>query len=316
VSEKEPYIDFYTGDWKKDQAVARCSPATRGVWFDLLCGMHDDSRSGKLCGTADELARIARCSAAELVLALNELRTTGAADVTERNGTYTVVNRRMFRKAQEREANRLRQSRYRSQSGRNGSVAREVTRPPSISLPTSNKPPPPLETSGVDSKTRQALEEEVFECGVEDARRAVRTALEAGCSPAEIRAVVLAWCKRNGDLGAGYLHYRLMELRPGQEPDRGWPKQPPEVAEKKAVQSRAKREQTIEQDYQKSAAESDVAAAEREKKYGAELDAMDPAEVAEICRPHSQMAALLRKKQKSPLLRAWLLVQLELRAAK
>src|SRR5947209_6824115 len=70
---KEPFIDFYTGDWMKDQAVSRCAPATRGVWIDLLCGMHDDSRSGRLIGTADVLARLGRCSAAELVLALNDL---------------------------------------------------------------------------------------------------------------------------------------------------------------------------------------------------------------------------------------------------
>jgi hypothetical protein len=111
---KEPFLDLYTGDWMKDQAVSRCAPATRGIWLDLLCGMHDDSRSGELCGTADVLARLARCSAAELVLALTDLQITGAADVTERHGTFTVRNRRMFRKAQEREAARLRQSKHRS----------------------------------------------------------------------------------------------------------------------------------------------------------------------------------------------------------
>lgn len=110
---KEPFLDLYTGDWLKDQAVSRCAPATRGIWMDLLCGMHDDSRSGRLTGTADQLARLGRCSAAELVLALNDLQITGAADVTERNGLFTVINRRMYRKAQERENARLRQAKHR-----------------------------------------------------------------------------------------------------------------------------------------------------------------------------------------------------------
>lgn len=114
MADKEPYLDLYTGDWMKDQAVSRCSPATRGIWMDLLCAMHDDSRSGLLSGTADQLARLGRCSAAELALALTDLQITRTADVTERNGLITVINRRMYRKAQEREKSRLRTAKCRA----------------------------------------------------------------------------------------------------------------------------------------------------------------------------------------------------------
>lgn len=49
--------------------------------------------------------------------ALTEFQTTGAADVTERNGVITVVNRRMFREAQKLESNRLRQAKFRATHG-------------------------------------------------------------------------------------------------------------------------------------------------------------------------------------------------------
>lgn len=131
MGRKEPYIDFYTGDWMKDQAVSRCTPATRGVWIDLLCAMHDDGRSGKLCGTRDQLARLARCSTAELDHALADLQTTGAADVTERNGFVTVINRRMFRNSQERAKTRLRVAEHRaSKPVCNGDVTPKKRGPP------------------------------------------------------------------------------------------------------------------------------------------------------------------------------------------
>jgi len=64
---KLPAFQFYPGDWLKDAALARCTPATRGVWMDLLCAMHDLNRSGELRGTADQLARLARCQTVDLV---------------------------------------------------------------------------------------------------------------------------------------------------------------------------------------------------------------------------------------------------------
>lgn len=120
---KLPYLPFYTGDWLTDPAVSLCTPATRGVWIDLLAAMHQAGRSGELRGTCDQLARIARCSTADLTQALTDLQATEAAEVSERNGVITVVNRRMRREAQEREASRLRQSKFRaSHSSSNGGV--------------------------------------------------------------------------------------------------------------------------------------------------------------------------------------------------
>lgn len=104
---KHPHIQFYTGDWLKDPALSLCRPATRGVWIDLLCAMHEYNRSGELCGTGDQLARLARCSTVELTQALTELQTLHVAEVHQRNGGWVVANRRMKREAETREKRAL-----------------------------------------------------------------------------------------------------------------------------------------------------------------------------------------------------------------
>jgi len=116
---KFPHICFYTGDWMKDPRLSLCKPATRGVWIDLLCAMHEFDRSGELRGTTDQLARLARCSTEELVSALTELQTTGAADLLQRNGTWAIANRRMKKEAITREKRAVAGSIGGSKSGAN-----------------------------------------------------------------------------------------------------------------------------------------------------------------------------------------------------
>lgn len=95
----QPYLPLYTGDWMKDPKLSFCSPATRGIWIDLLCAMHELGRAGELRGTTEQLARLARCLPAELEAALTDLQSTDAASVEQRNGIWTVVCRRMKKAA-------------------------------------------------------------------------------------------------------------------------------------------------------------------------------------------------------------------------
>jgi hypothetical protein len=115
---KLPYIHLYKSDWKNDPALSLCSPATRGIWADLLFAMDDLDRTGQITGTAEELARTCRCSELQMRDAIAELNRTKAADVMERNGNFTVINRRMQREHKERLANRDRVYKHRS----NGTV--------------------------------------------------------------------------------------------------------------------------------------------------------------------------------------------------
>jgi hypothetical protein len=119
---KQPAIQFYTGDWMKSADLAMCSPATRGIWIDAICAMHDSDRSGTLAGTPDQLVRVLRCSLPELQAAIAELKATGTAGVTERNGVVTLTNRRMKAIYDARVATRERVRKHRCNGDRNEDV--------------------------------------------------------------------------------------------------------------------------------------------------------------------------------------------------
>jgi len=97
---KVGYLHLYTGDWLTDPALSLCSPATRGVWVDLICYMHRSNQGGKLIATREQLTRYARCSDIALDMAIYELQTTRTADIYERNGIVTVICRRLKREAE------------------------------------------------------------------------------------------------------------------------------------------------------------------------------------------------------------------------
>jgi len=117
---KPPAFQFYVRDWLTDTELSRCSPATRGIWIDLLAAMWVAPDRGKLTKlTFDELARTARCTAAEAETAIDELERTGTASVTRYKSVtamlskVTVECRRMVRDENERNSNAERQKRYR-----------------------------------------------------------------------------------------------------------------------------------------------------------------------------------------------------------
>jgi len=133
---KQPTMEFDIGDWRKDPNVSMCSSATRGIWFDMLCAMHELEKCGQLTGNYVQLGRIARCSADEARLAILELLNTKTADVLLCNGNVTeakncisdaytvlcnadcnavvtVINRRMKRAFDERISGNIRVSAHR-----------------------------------------------------------------------------------------------------------------------------------------------------------------------------------------------------------
>lgn len=134
---KLPAFQFYPGDWLKDARLSMCSPASRGIWIDLMCAMHELDRSGVITGTREQLARACRCSAVELGAAIEELASTGAATVTERHGVVTVVCRRMAREHKEKNDAKIRQARQRAKRDSHGNVTSKVTLHSSSSSSTS-----------------------------------------------------------------------------------------------------------------------------------------------------------------------------------
>lgn len=118
---KKPSFQFYPGDWLKDPSLRSCSPATRGIWMDLLCAIHEKDTCG-ISGTVDQLARIAGCFPDEMKTAIEELDRTGTADVEYGDAVVLVTSRRLERVAARRIRSRERAGTFRQKRQRNAGV--------------------------------------------------------------------------------------------------------------------------------------------------------------------------------------------------
>src|SRR4030042_2757190 len=107
-----PAFQFYPGDWIQDTRIL--TPATRGIWIDMLCFRWRSETRGTICGNLSQLSRLLSCTEQEAALALGELSDTNIADVTKCNDIVTVSNRRMVREETERVGTRSRVTRFRN----------------------------------------------------------------------------------------------------------------------------------------------------------------------------------------------------------
>jgi hypothetical protein len=117
--------------------------------------MHEDNRSGNVTGTIDQLCRAGRTTAAVLVQALSELSRSGTAQVNERDGIFSVTNRRMSRERRTREYERLRK-----QDQRVREKSRNCPGPSSISVSISRERPPDGALSQPERRSGQTAPED------------------------------------------------------------------------------------------------------------------------------------------------------------
>lgn len=97
---KLPSLQFYPADWRKDPGVQSLSYHDRGVWFEILCLMHESEQRGKLLlnGKAmpeDALARLLGLDKQIVTKTLTTLLEYGVASVDQESGA--LVCRRMVR---------------------------------------------------------------------------------------------------------------------------------------------------------------------------------------------------------------------------
>jgi hypothetical protein len=97
---KLPSWQFYPGDWRKDPAVQSLSYNDRGVWFEILCLMHESEQRGKLLLNGkkmpdDALARLLGLDKQILNRTLTTLLRFGVASLCPLTGA--LMNRRMIR---------------------------------------------------------------------------------------------------------------------------------------------------------------------------------------------------------------------------
>ncbi|SKA88947.1 hypothetical protein SAMN02745166_01512 [Prosthecobacter debontii] len=97
-SGKLPSLQFYPADWRKDPAVQSLDYETRGVWFEILCLMHESEERGVLLLNGqvmpeDALARLLGLDKQILTNHLTKLVTYGVAKRRESDGA--IFNKRM-----------------------------------------------------------------------------------------------------------------------------------------------------------------------------------------------------------------------------
>ena len=85
--------------WRADTELL--TPEMRGIYRDILGHLYLQDRSGVITGTREELAGAGRCSAVQLDVTIQALARHRVANISERNGLVTIVNRRMKRAAQQ-----------------------------------------------------------------------------------------------------------------------------------------------------------------------------------------------------------------------
>jgi hypothetical protein len=122
MSNVRPAFQFYPGDWRKDPCLRMCSPATRGIWIDLLCMIHESETGFSVTGTIAQLSRACGCTPEEMASAIDELDDTNTATVTLDNEKVTVISRRLEREKKARDNNALRQKRHKQKRQGNEEV--------------------------------------------------------------------------------------------------------------------------------------------------------------------------------------------------
>lgn len=97
---KRPSFQFYPADWRKDPGVQALPYHDRGVWFEIICLLHESEERGKLLLNGrpmpdDALARLLGLDKQKLNQTLSILMEFGVAQRCESTGA--LMNRRMVR---------------------------------------------------------------------------------------------------------------------------------------------------------------------------------------------------------------------------
>jgi hypothetical protein len=100
MPDKLPAFMFYPGDWRKDVGVQSLSYADRGVWFEMMCLMHESERRGVLVLNGrpipdEALARLLGLDIQTLTTTITTLLTSGVASREDETGA--IYCRRMVR---------------------------------------------------------------------------------------------------------------------------------------------------------------------------------------------------------------------------
>lgn len=97
----DPWMKFYTSDWRADPRLKMCSLAARGMWIEMICLMHEATPYGHLLihGQSPNVAQLASLTgiqSAEVVDLVAELERLG---VFSRTREGVIYSRKLVRMA-------------------------------------------------------------------------------------------------------------------------------------------------------------------------------------------------------------------------
>ncbi len=90
----EPWMKFYTSDWRSDPRLKMCSPGARGMWIEMICLMHEATPYGHLLihgqpPNEAQLASLTGIPSAELHDLVAELERFGVFSRTKEGVIYS-----------------------------------------------------------------------------------------------------------------------------------------------------------------------------------------------------------------------------------
>lgn len=96
---KLPAFQFYPADWRKDLGVQSLGFHERGVWFEILCLMHESEDRGRLVLNGKKMSdeTVARLLGLDKQSFLKTLTKLLEAGVASRGPAGELVNRRMIK---------------------------------------------------------------------------------------------------------------------------------------------------------------------------------------------------------------------------
>ena len=130
ASNTNPAYQIYPADILRSADLRKCSWQTRGIWWDILALMWFEKEQGKMRGTKAEICRLLGCTISELDQLLEENKFHKFANVTNRNGIVTIINRHMYKRYIERKGVKKRVKQHREKKKRKSN---EKVTPPSSS---------------------------------------------------------------------------------------------------------------------------------------------------------------------------------------
>lgn len=148
----EPWMKFYTSDWRADPRLKMCSPGARGMWIEMICLMHEATPYGHLLihgqsPNEAQLASLTGIQVAELSGLVAELERLGVFSRTREGVIYSRKLVRMASKAAIARKN--------GKNGGNPSLRKETENKPSVN-PSDNGSLKPQKPEAICQKDKDA----------------------------------------------------------------------------------------------------------------------------------------------------------------